>query len=363
MVNRLGKDFMKRRKILITGGAGFVGSHLVDYLSRKNTSEIIIFDKLEHHRVENHGDNVIYFKGNILSQENVKEVFRKHGPFLAVYHLASAMPNKEVSDDVLWKTNISGTINIVSEAVKNKTKSFIFTSSNVAYGIPQTLPVTEETPLKPLEAYGKSKAQAENELAKFKDHINIQIFRCPVISGAGRLGLQAILFEFISENKNVYLLGDGLNKYQFVDVLDVADALEKASSISGFDIYNIGADEVLSLKELYQKVIGFAQSSSKIISLPKTPSLILLSILDKLNISPLGIYQYTMIGRSLYMDTRKIKKKLGWRPKKTNIDTFIENYKWYKENKEKFTEIGSGNLSANRSLPKMGVLKLIKMFS
>jgi len=354
---------MKRKRVLITGGVGFVGSHLAEYLLSKNNSEIIIFDKLEYHKVENHGDNVAYFKGNILSKEDVKEVFRKHGPFLAVYHLASAMPNKEVSDDILWKTNVYGTRNVIAEAVKYKTKSFIFTSSNVAYGIPQNLPVTEETPLKSLEAYGKSKAQAENELEKFKDHINIQIFRCPVISGVGRLGLQAILFEFISENKKVYLLGDGSNKYQFVDVMDVCAALEKASHVSGLDIYNIGAEGIMSLRELYEKVIDFAQSSSKIISLPKAPALIILSILDKLNISPLGVYQYTMIGRSLYMDTRKVKNKLGWKPKKTNLDTFIENYKWYTENKEKFIEIGSGNLSANRSLPKMGVLKLIKMFS
>lgn len=356
------RGIMKRKKVLITGGAGFLGIHLVDYLLRKSF-EIIIFDKLEHHFPENKNENAIYFKGNILSKNDVGRAFKIHGPFSIVYHLAAFMPNKEVSDDILWKTNVYGTRNVIAEAVKNKTKSFIFTSSNVVYGIPKTLPVTEKTPLKPLEAYGKSKAQAENELAKFKDRINIQIFRCPVISGVGRLGLQAILFEFISENKNVYVLGDGSNKYQFADVMDVCDALEKASHMRGFDLYNIGADNVMSLREHYQKVIDFAQSSSKIISLPKTPALFLLSILDKLNISPLGIYQYTMIGRSLYMDTRKIKKKLGFRPKKTNIDTFIENYKWYKENKGKFTEIGSGNLSANRSLPKMGVLKLIKMLS
>lgn len=352
-----------RKRVLITGGAGFLGSHLVRYLLQKTGYEIVIFDKLEHHPPQNYGNNVLYFKGNILAKKDIERVFKMHSPFLTVYHLASAMPNKEVSDDLLWKTNVLGTRNIVSEAVNNKVKSFIFISSNVAYGIPKTLPVSEETPLLPLEAYGKSKAQAEKELAKFKENINIQIFRCPVISGVGRLGLQAILFEFISENKNVYVLGDGSNKYQFVDVTDVVITLEKASHIHGFDIYNIGADEVLSLRDIYQKVIDSAQSTSKIISLPRTPAIIFLSLLNKLNISPLGIYQYTMIGRSLYMDTNKVKKKLSWKPRKTNIDTFIENYRWYIENKGKFTEVGSGNLSANRSLPKMGIFKLVKMIS
>jgi nucleoside-diphosphate-sugar epimerase len=354
---------MKRNKILVTGGAGFLGTHLVKYLLRKGSRKIVIFDKLEHHKRENFGKNVVFFKGNILLKKDVSEVFKMHGPFLTVYHLASAMPNKEVSDDIMWETNVFGTVNMVSESVKEKAQSFIFTSSNVAYGIPRGLPVTEETPLFPLEMYGKSKAQAEAELARFKKDINIQIFRCPVITGIGRLGLQSILYEFISENRNVYVLGNGSNKYQFADAVDVSSALEKASHISGFDVYNIGAEEVMTLRELYQKVIDFAGSTSKIVSLPKTPALIILSLLDRLNISTLGIYQYTMIGRSLYADTSKIKKKLGWNPKKTNLDTFIENYKWYTENKGDFTEIGSGNLSANRSLPKMKILKLVKMLS
>lgn len=352
---------MQREKVLITGGAGFVGMHLVDYLLQKGEYGIVIFDKIEYHAPQN--KNIIFFKGNILSKKDVGKVFKIYGSFLTVYHLASAMPNKEVSDDLLWQTNVYGTLNMISEAVRSKTKSFIFTSSNVTYGIPKELPVTEETPLLPLEMYGKSKAKAEEELAKFKKNINIQIFRCPVITGVGRLGLQAILYEFISENKNVYMLGDGSNKYQFIDVADVVVALEKASHISGFDIYTIGADEVVMLREIYRRVIDFASSTSKVVSLPKSPALFILAILDKLNMSPLGIYQYTMMGRSIYADTRKIKKKLNWIPKKTNTDTFIDNYKWYIENKGNFTRIGSGNFSANKSVPKMGILKLIKMFS
>ncbi|MEM4230657.1 MAG: NAD(P)-dependent oxidoreductase [Candidatus Pacearchaeota archaeon] len=354
---------MKNKKVLITGGAGFLGSNLVNFLLKKGGYEIIIFDKLENHAPKDYKSHVKYFKGNIISRKDIANVFSKYGPFSIVFHLASAMPNKEVSDEVLWKTNIEGTRNLISQAVTNKTSSFIFTSSNVAYGIPEKLPATEKTPLKPLEIYGKSKAQAEKELAKFKNKINIQIFRCPVISGFGRLGLQSILFEFISENKNVYVLGDGSNKYQFADAIDVSDALEKATRIHSFDIYNIGCDEILSLRELYQGVINYTKSTSKIISIPKMPALIILSILDKLNLSPLGIYQYTMIGRSLYLDTSKIKKKLKWKPKKTNLDTFLDNYKWYIENKGNFAEIGSGDFSANRSLPKMGILKLLKFFS
>lgn len=346
---------MKQPKVLVSGGLGFLGTYLVDYLLGLG-NDVVVFDKL----ADTGRRNVV---GDILSKKDVYNVLRAHGPFDTVYHLASAMPDKVISDNLTTRTNVTGTSNMVSEAIANGAKSFIFTSSNVAYGIPGELPVSEESPLRPLEVYGKSKAQAEAELAKFAGQINIQIFRCPVITGVGRLGLQAILFSFISENRNVYLLGDGSNIYQFVDVMDVCVALEIASHMRGFDVYNIGGDGIIPLREIYQNLIEAAGSTSKIVSLPKSPALVALTLLDKLNISPLGPYQYSMLGRSLYMDTAKIKKKLEWKPKKTNAESFIENYQWYVTHKNTFTEIGKGNASNNRSLPKMKIFKLLKFLS
>lgn len=348
-------------KILITGGAGFVGSHLVEYLLKKTDATLVVFSHIDA-PVEDH-ERVVYYRGNISSAEDVTGVFEKYGPFEVVYHLASSMPNKAVSDEVLWQTNVTGMEHIAAASSHHGVRSFIFTSSNVTYGIPAALPTTEDTPLSPLEIYGKSKAAAEQILEKYRGKMHIQIIRCPVITGVGRLGLQAILYEFISEDKNVYVLGQGANTYQFVDVDDVCSALYAASSIEGFDVYNIGADEPLPLRELYRRVIEFAGSTSKIVSLPLKPALFLLAVLDRINMSPLGVYQYTMMGRSLYTDTTKIKSKLGWQPKKTNTDTFIENYVWYKANKGTFVGIGSNTASDNRSLPRMGILKLLKMIS
>lgn len=355
---------MQLKKVLITGGAGFVGENFVTFLSKRGKYDITIFDRFDASSYPKMPSHIHIFKGDMTLKEDLEKVFTQYGPFEVVFHLASAMPNKEFSDEMLWKINVEGARNLGEIAVLHKTKTLVFTSSNVAYGIPQHLPTTEKTPLHGLEIYGKSKAQAEKELEVFKNKINLQIIRCPVITGIGRLGLQAILFDFISDNKSVYVLGDGSNIYQFVDVLDVCSALEKASYVKGFDVYNIGANEPLPLREMYQKVIDFAKSSSKIISIPKGPALFLLALLDKLNISPLGVYQYTMLGRSLYTDTTKIKKKLQWQPKTTNAETFINNYKWYiKQQKHRFKEIGSGNISANKSVPKMGILKLVKVFS
>lgn len=354
---------MKIKKILITGGVGFLGGYLIRHLLKTGQSPLVVFDRLLPDESYGGKKRVTYEQGDITDANQIARLFRDYGPFDVVYHLASAMPNKAVTDEVTRRTNVEGTANVARAASGQKTRSFVFTSSNVTYGIPAALPVTEETPVQPLEVYGASKLDAEKELAKFKGAMDIQIFRCPVITGVGRLGLQSILYEFISENKNVYMLGDGSNRYQFVDAADVCDALVKSSSRKGFDVYVIGGDGVMTLSELYSRVIAYAGSTSKIVALPKAPSLATLVILDRLNISPLGVYQYTMISRSIYADTKKLKSILGWKPRKTNLDSFIENYRWYVKNKESFKVLGNSSLSANRSLPKMGIFKLLKLLS
>lgn len=353
---------MKKKHVLITGGNGFLGGHLVPYLTDKGSVVPVVFDKLKP-QGDMKGTGALYFPGDICSAADVSNAFKTYGPFDTVYHLASAMPDKSHTDDETWRISVEGTKNVVSAAVKHHTRSFVFTSSNVTYGVPEKLPVTEDTPLLPIEAYGKSKVAAEHELEKYKGKIHIQMFRCPVITGVGRLGLQAILFEFISENRKVYVLGDGLNKYQFVDADDVCQALELASHGTGFDAYTIGGDGVLTLRDLYQEVIQYAKSTSKIVCLPKAPALLALSILNAMKISPLGVYQYSMLGQSMYADTTKIKKKLGWKPKKTIAQSFIENYVWYTKHKDTFAEVGSGKFSSNRSVPKMGIFKLLKNLS
>jgi len=350
---------MKRKKVLITGGCGFLGEHLIVYLSNLGGILIVVLDTLDSQNTS----DATFVKGDICSKEDVRKVFSEYGPFDTVYHLASAMPDKSHSDQDTWRISVTGTANMVSAAVKYKTRSFVFTSSNVTYGVPEVLPVTEETPLLPIEAYGKSKVQAEQELEKFKGKIAISIFRCPVITGVGRLGLQAILFEFISEGRNVYLVGNGSNTYQFVDADDVAQALEKASHKKGFDVYTIGGDGMKPLRELYQAVIDAENSPSRIVVLPKWPALCALWVLNVLNISPLGVYQYSMIWQSMYADTTKIKQKLGWKPVKTNAESFVENYRWYIKHKQSFVEVGSGHASSNKSLPKMGIFNLLKKLS
>src|SRR5437868_6841578 len=108
---------MNRKKVLVTGGVGFLGTHLVSYLLETGKYDIVIFDKLEHNVPNTFSKHITYCKGNIVSKEDVERAFRVYGPFTSVFHLAAAMPNKAVIDNVLWETNVTGTKNLIEKAV------------------------------------------------------------------------------------------------------------------------------------------------------------------------------------------------------------------------------------------------------
>ena len=133
-------------------------------------------------------------------------------------------------------------------------------------------PVTEEDTPEPIEVYGRSKAEAEKVLADFPD-INPVIIRCPTIIEEGRLGLLSILFEFIQEGRKVWVVGDGSNRYQFIYAPDLADACIRALSFGKPALFNIGSDNVATMREVYENVIRNVGTKSRVASLPKAPTL------------------------------------------------------------------------------------------
>src|SRR5690349_2476442 len=107
-----------KQKILVTGGAGFIGEHLINFLLNANRSEIIVFDKLDTYPDPAKVDLLKYIKGNITDKNDILNLFKKYGPFEKIYHLASEMPNKLANAKLMWETNVGGTTNLIEEAVK-----------------------------------------------------------------------------------------------------------------------------------------------------------------------------------------------------------------------------------------------------
>jgi nucleoside-diphosphate-sugar epimerase len=345
-------------KALITGGAGFFGTVMKRHLSEKGI-ESVIYDLVTD------TDNVartVAVQGDIRNQSQLEECFRKYGPFDVVFHLAAQLAHSVKDKNFLWTSNVDGTRQVVEAAIKHKVPHIIFTSSNCLWGDPFGRKILETDVPNPVEIYGTSKWEGEKILLRYKDYITVTIIRCPTITDAGRLGLLSILFEFIEENRKVYVVGGGKNVYQFIYAVDLANACLLASEkCMSSEVFNIGSDKVKSFREVYQYVIDKAGSSSMIVALPKGPTLFAMKVCYKLGLSPLGPYQYKMIAEDFVFDTTNIKEKLGWQPTLTNEEMLLKAYTFYKENKGMIRS--AGGVAAHRQSAKMGIIKLLKYFS
>jgi UDP-glucose 4-epimerase len=345
-------------KVLITGGAGFFGSLLKEFLIQRGYF-CVVYDLLVD---RSNMPNLIGVVGDVRNKGDLEKCILEHGPFSCVYHLAAQLAHEARSKQFLWESNVDGTKNVAEICLKYNISKLIYTSSNCIWGEPLGHPVREDDEPNPKEIYGKSKWEGEKILLDFKDDLNFTIIRCPTIISAGRLGLLAILYEFIDEDRNIYVIGSGENIYQFIYSNDLSEACYRSSKEKKSEVYNIGADNVKSLKEIYQFIIDNSGSKSKIKSLPKLPAILALKIAHKLKISPLGPYHYRMIAENFLFDTNKIKSSLGWSPTKTNEEMLFEAYKYYKEDKEDMSNT-IDHTSPHQHKADMGIIKIIKYFS
>lgn len=344
-------------KVLVTGGAGFLGSIISNFLAKKGY-KVTIFDIFYDKKL---AKKYNYYHGDLRQIKDIESCFKQYGPFNTVYHVAAMLAHEIKSKDTLWKSNVQGTENLIKVAIKYGQPKIIFISSNCIFAIPTTKPLPEDAVPRPIEIYGKSKLAGEKLLKKYQNRIASTIIRCPTIISYGRLGLLAILFEFIKENKKIPVVGKGNNRYQFIYALDLARACLKASQKHGSQTYNIGSDDVKPLKQVYQDVISFAHSKSHIYSLPKKPTIWAMKLAHILRISPLGPYHYRMIAENFIFDTNKIKRELNWRPTRTNSEILCYAYKYYIDNIDKIRE--GKNLPAHRKKTPMGAIKILKWLS
>lgn len=341
---------------LVTGGSGFFGGLLLEKLLSMDVSCVnidLVKCPISHPALYS-------VQGDIRDESALENIFSKHR-FDAVFHCAALLAHEVKDEKELWTSNVDGTRNVAEYAKRYGVPKLVYTSSNCLWGRNFDHPVTEEEPPEPIEIYGRSKLEGERILEEYTDSMDVTIFRCPTIMDAGRLGLLAILFEFIDEGRKVWIVGDGSNRYQFIYAQDLIDACMKAISHKGSGLYNIGSDDVVTFREMYEYVIKKANTKARIAFLPKGPALLAMKIAHKLRMSPMGPYQYRMIASNFVFDTQKIKKELGWKPTLKNEEMLYKAYEYYHNNLE---EIKSrGEVSAHRQPAKMGIIRLLKWIS
>jgi nucleoside-diphosphate-sugar epimerase len=336
---------------LITGGSGYFGSLLLRKLLDRG-ERCRVFDLND---ADDRPPEVELIRGDIRNYTDIRKACED---VEVIHHNVAQVPlakNRRLFESV----NIQGTENILKAARVAGVKKVVYTSSSAVFGVPQTNPVTEETPPKPDEAYGRAKYEGEKVCQEYiKKGLDVTIVRPRTILGHGRLGIFQILFEWVHTGFTVPVLGPGNNVYQFVHADDLAEACILASERASPAIYHCGTDRFGTMGEALEALCKHASTGSRVKSVPMAPAVWAMKLTGAVGLSPLGPYHSLMYGRSFYFDITKAKTELGWHPRYSNEEMLIESYKWYLQNRGKVLAGGGG--SHHRSAVKQGILTLLR---
>lgn len=344
------------RTALVTGGAGFFGG----ILKRRLLADGWKVVSIDLQKDDDAHEHLIAIQGDIRDEALMKRFFEQY-PFEVVFHCAAILAHAIKDTDFLWSSNVDGT-RVVAEAMAEAgVRKIIYISTNCLWGDPMGRPVREDDEPKPVEIYGRSKWEGEKILLAKTDAIDPFIIRCPTIIDAGRLGLLAILFEFMDEGRKVWVVGGGDNRYQFIYAGDLVDACLKAVDAKATGIFHIGSDDVKTFKDVYDAVIKKAGTGARVASLPRGPTIAAMKLAYALGLSPLGPYQYKMIAESFEFDTSKIKNALHWQPTVTNEVMLWKSYEFYHQNRDRLK--AGAEVSAHRQPARMGIIRVLKWLS
>lgn len=343
-------------KFLITGGSGFLGINLIRFLYSKG-QDIVSLDLVEFDYPDIK-TKIKHIIGDIRNKSTIKEV--TNGIDIIV-HTAAALPLYKPEE--IFSTDVEGTRILLENAKENKVKRFIHISSTAVYGIPNHHPLYEDDKLDGVGPYGKAKILAEEECLKFrKNGMCVPILRPKSFIGPERLGVFDLLFDWARDGKGFPMIGNGKNRYQLLDVEDLCEAIYLCATLDPKvvnDTFNIGAKDFKTMREDYQAVLDYAGYGKKIVGLPEKPIIFTLRFLEALKLSPLYKWVYETASKDSFVSIEKAEKVLGYRPKYSNQDALLRNYKWYLEHVDEF----KNKTGISHRVPwKQGILKFAKIF-
>src|SRR5215213_5370792 len=323
---------MERQKVLITGGAGFLGINLIRHLLARgyeiSSLDVEEFDYPERGRIET-------IKADIRDKALVDRAME--GIDLVV-HTAAALPLYSPED--IYTTDVEGTRNVLEAARRHRVERVVHVSSTAVYGIPDHHPLYETDKLEGVGPYGQAKIQAEMICLEYRAKgLITPIIRPKSFIGPERLGVFALLYDWAYTGHNFPMIGSGNNRYQLLDVDDLCDAIALTLTLPEEqvnDTFNIGAAEFTTMKEDYQAVLDYAGYNKKIRPLPEAPVILGLKVLEALKLSPLYAWVYETAGKDSFVSIDKATKVLGYAPMYSNKQALFRNYQWYLDNLSHF---------------------------
>ncbi|MBS8265729.1 UDP-glucose 4-epimerase GalE [Mesobacillus boroniphilus] len=317
--------------ILVVGGAGYIGSHLVEELVK--TSEVIVLDNLSTGHEKAVDPQAIFVKGDLGNERDLKAVFNNY-PIKAVMHFAAySLVGESVTDPLkYYENNVAATLKLLKVMLKYNVKNFIFSSTAATYGIPNVEIINEDSRTQPINPYGQSKLMVENILADFAaaydlHYVVLRYFNAAGASGSGRIGemhdpethlIPIILQHLLGQREQISVFGDdydtpdGTCIRDYIHVTDLAnahiaalDSLLNAQNKTA--TYNLGNGQGYSVKEVIDTCEKVTGRKANII------------IADRRSGDP----------ARLVASSEKIRQALGWKAER-DLEKIIDSaWKWH----------------------------------
>ena len=287
-------------KVLVTGGAGFIGSHVVDRLITEGHQAVVV-DDLSLGRRQNINPRAKFYQMDIC-HEGLMELFQQERPDVVNHHAAQVNLRLSVEDPLSnARVNLLGSLNLLESSRRTGVKKFIYISSGGAiYGEPKKLPVSEEDPICPLSPYGLHKYMVELYLPLYYENHGLRytILRYPNVYGPrqdpkGEAGVVAIFSQQMLRGEQPVIFGDGSKTRDYVFIEDIVHANMLVMDGGDQETYNLGWGREVTDQEIFDQVRETLASDIQPIYGEKRP----------------GEIDY------ISLDSSKIKKSLGWTPR------------------------------------------------
>lgn len=306
-------------KILVTGGAGFIASHIIDKLVELE-HEVVVIDNLSSGKIEHINSRCRFYKCDITNYETMKLIFDIESPEVVIHHAAQIDVQTSFKEPAVdAQNNIIGTINVLECCRQTNVRKIIYPSSAAVYGNPKYLPVDENHPVEPISFYGVSKHTPCHYIKVYSDlyNINYTIFRYSNVYGPrqgnnGEGGVVSIFSDRLLKKEVCYIYGDGQQTRDFIYVRDVANANVLALDKGDNEIIDISTNKPVTINELYKIMKEISGSSGSV------------------------EYKEDREGDILhsYLDNEKALKYLGWKPQydvENGMKETIEYYRYFEE--------------------------------
>jgi len=313
------------KRVLVTGGAGFIGSNLADELIRRGY-KVTILDNLSTGLKENINKKAKFIKGDVKNPNGLKKVFRDK--INVIFHIAGCASTIKSFDNPAkdLMTNVLGTVNIINAAVKYRVPRLLYASSMTSYGVPEKLPVKETQGTRPIAYYGITKYAGERYImatglrTDMPVKIETTAFRMFNVYGRRQSltnpyqGVVSIFIGNVLRGEQVTIFGDGEQSRDYVHIKDVANAwIGAIDNKKAFgEVFNLGSGMRISVNALVDTILksfGKNRKEYKIIYKEARPG-------DQ---------------RHMQADIGKAKKFLNWKPGISFDDGMADTIEWAKE--------------------------------